>query len=753
MIVLKASGTDDNPTTSASTFASIPQPIGVSDGDLVLVGIALPVGTVTITPPDDSWTKVTQSNIGADLNVSVYWKFALNEPSRWVFTLSASTRSASGVLVYAGVDGYEPVQSSRAFSTPSGTSHAIGPIASADNNQELAIFASTLSPEIVSALSWDFVNMTGGPYSTNQVPVPGLPDWVCGFTGTGTLSTTILGSTDCLDLKVTSGGGSSSEVGLTHGSSIGTFPSTGSLYYAFTGKLVSVANAVNNVGVLYGSLGFHVVGPTYAAFRVTGTGHIFAVNSVLGGETTTDLGAGISPSVAHDFEIESFASGNTEFRIDNVLVATHSTNQPTAGAAVRGSADVFLTGTIGADAHVIASGPTVEFRSTASVTFTFPSPLEKVFTKTAQNYAPTSAISAARTTLQNAGDSPIYSVTTNVTAIGAFAMVVLARSVGALTLDEVQDRIIASLPRDVDKVYDLTPTGDYYKYFRAMAMLLKVYGFDLIDTVRLEIVPYLSRYKLPDWERIFGLATSFVAKRGTIPQRQAQVLGSWRGAAGQGSTFEIVRATLAPLLGYENAADLQVIETSQSLLRTQHSLNGIEVTAPTGGTTSGTILVTNDGGIVSQAGIRLMPDQTVGTYPVTYTLTAPDGVTTKSWTLAERNEYLYGKEFAGADVYGAWTFSVTNNTGGTVIVDGQLFVEGIGVGQETGGAIFHWGIYADPALMGVVTPANLTATRNAISKLTFDHCFSDGSLIQSTAPYPDTDSGAHASIPDECIPT
>lgn len=65
------------------------------------------------------------------------------------------------------------------------------------------------------------------------------------------------------------------------------------------------------------------------AFRISGTGNIFAVTDDAGTETATDTG--ISGNAQHTFRIEVRDTGATvRFYIDNVLVATHTTNIPSA---------------------------------------------------------------------------------------------------------------------------------------------------------------------------------------------------------------------------------------------------------------------------------------------------------------------------------------------------------------------------------------------------------------------------------------
>jgi hypothetical protein len=392
----------------------------------------------------------------------------------------------------------------------------------------------------------------------------------------------------------------------------------------------------------------------------------------------------------------------------------------------------------------------------------------------------TASISFQHKQLQAAGPQTTVSETFSGAGAGAAVIVAIAPSQGTTTYDDAYQRVFEALPPGIDSLLDFTPTGDFYKYFWVFGSVLKL-CFDLLDIARRELVPYLSRYKLPDWERLFGLRGTFVAQAGTIPQRQSQVLGAWRAAGGQGASIPTVQAILGPLLGYFPTTVPQIIEADPTALKLLHSYGFTgDVTIANGATATITILV-SDGGKVGDMGAQLEIAFSVSAFTGTITLTGPDG-TSVSWTgpaagvsgWAQMPMRLYapgrktqqittagGKAaiilvpsgFGGKQIQGGWTLSVTNNSGGSVtLFDGPvLFVEGIARGQDTGGAIFRWGVYADPTHLGENgTPANFAAARAAINVLAFSHTV--GNLIQSLAPYPDVVSGVHAAICDECLP-
>lgn len=444
------------------------------------------------------------------------------------------------------------------------------------------------------------------------------------------------------------------------------------------------------------------------------------------------------------------------------------------GALVYGNADGFQPIEAFAVATSAAAGPfnapnitaaddseelVYFFSATAAGTFT---PLTGFSSVVARS--PSSTFAAHRRGLTSAGLVASAPVTfSNGNKTGAMLAVVLRPSVGTLSFDDARERVVSQLPAGAEDVYDLTVTGDYRKYFQVFGSMLKMFAFDLVDLARRELSPRLARYKLPDWEHLFGLETTRTAKLGTLPQRRQQVVGGWRAAAGLGSTFAAVRATLGTLLGYAPATNLLLMECDRPSLTAEHSyaLNTTvggtgDVAIPGPGVVTLYALVTEDGGVVAKMGAQLtLALANPGSGQYQFTLTAPSGQS-KSWLLnvGDVPLVLYAPELAGARVDGLWKLQIANGTfvANTLYSDSTLFVEGIQQGQQTAGAIFEWGVYADPAHLGENgTPADLVAARDAIDRLAFSH--TRGSLLQSLEPYPDTDAGVNSAVPDECVPT
>ena len=93
----------------------------------------------------------------------------------------------------------------------------------------------------------------------------------------------------------------------------------------------------------------------------------------------------------------------------------------------------------------------------------------------------TVTFAAHRKPKPTAGAVAASTITFSTPANGENMLLAIRPGVGQFTLDDIRQRIIEALPEGVDDVLDFTPSGDYYKYFGAIAALLKVYGYDLVD--------------------------------------------------------------------------------------------------------------------------------------------------------------------------------------------------------------------------------------------------------------------------------
>jgi hypothetical protein len=531
MISRVAAAADSNPA-GASAFVAISQPVGIQNGDVVVVAIALPVTGVTVTPPSTDWVQIAATDPSQALSLVAFWTTALNLPSNLVFALSASCQAVGTLVAYRSTDPFAPVEAFAATLTASSSTHSVPAITASQAGEEALLFMA---------------GATSGTYT----PLSGF-----------------------------------------------------------------------------------------------------------------------------------------------VLAARKQQANATIEAQARG--------------------------------------------------------------LQNAGTLAATNETFSATAIGASMFIVLAPSASTTSYDDAYQRLLDTLPKGIDNVLDFTPgAGDFYWYFWVIGSILKTYGHDLVDLVRQEILAHTSRYKLPDWQALFGIKNTNTALLGTLPQQQAQVLGSWRSAAGQGSSIPAVQAVLGPLLGYNSTTPVEVIECDRSMLTLRHSYGqAVDVTLPASTTTNVEIRVI-DGGRVGKMGAHLTMHFALGDLSqYTFALTAPDGTSqtfNTGWTNVPLK--LYFTQLAGALCNGTWKLAITNGSGSqNTLYSGQwLFVEGIGPKLDTGGAAAHWGGYADLAHVAESgTPADYAAAQLAIQKMTFSHCV--GGLIISKHPRPGVNSGINCAIPGRCIP-
>ncbi len=323
-----------------------------------------------------------------------------------------------------------------------------------------------------------------------------------------------------------------------------------------------------------------------------------------------------------------------------------------------------------------------------------------------------------------------------------------------MTQDEARDFLISLLPPGSENLYDLEPGSDLWLVMDGLAQFFVAYAFNLLDKLGVERFPSTNIDKLPDWEGFLGLAKFAVARFGTIAQRQTGVVARIR----ERGPFDdsTVAAIVGALLGYAPTTPVEIIKCARDPLTGLHTYGSTAWVLAAGATAKQWIYV-NDGGKVSRAGVRILINNTVGTStgPVTFTLVGPDG-TTKTWTTAIGSpavQGLFGVEFAGKAITGAWVLTMTVDAGasGPAKFIPQIFVEGIGPGQATGGAIWYWGVYADPAHVGEQGFSDYAAALAAIERIKHSH--GHGALILSLTPRPGVSSGVHAAIPGMCIPT
>jgi len=328
----------------------------------------------------------------------------------------------------------------------------------------------------------------------------------------------------------------------------------------------------------------------------------------------------------------------------------------------------------------------------------------------------------------------------------------------SLALEEVRGLLVSLLPPGASDFYDIeNADASIYKFFAGLADSFKLYGFDVIDLIRTEFMPSTCVQKLPDWEAALGLAGSLTAATGSNSARQAAIMAKLRESGA--STLDNVRATIAPLLGYADPADLVIYEPSRAAQKAAHSYgeSGMSVSF----TTSAAVrsLGLHDGGWLSAASVQLSLTLTHSDMSlVTVVLTAPSGATI-TWTSfatgsASSTTYvLYGlgssavstttDGLVGESMPGDWSVSVSASSGTGTLIAWSLFAEGIGGKRGLGESMFEWAVYADPLL---VNSPDYVAVRAALQRIKPAQTLAD--LLLSIDPIPDN----NTTIPDGFIP-
>lgn len=309
--------------------------------------------------------------------------------------------------------------------------------------------------------------------------------------------------------------------------------------------------------------------------------------------------------------------------------------------------------------------------------------------------------------------------------------------------------------------------------------LFKRFGFDFIDVWTREMDPAQAYLKLDDWRDLYQIISN-PQKRGDLA---ALVIARLR-ELGQASTLYGIAASVGTILGYVTPPQLELLEYDATTAR-----NALQYVAPIGAplaipvaaSFAGALRIETpylyDGGHVWASGARLQVTLSIPAGKALFVrLTAPDGYQ-KTWSpvtaLHEVDAHvLFAVEMSGHPVHGIWSIEVYRSGGAAVSLVGlSLYVPGAPRTEALGipappmlgppwplivpnasircGLGRHrqwWGAYADPALIGVRSAADLREARSAISRLR--HGYQRGDLILTKQPIP----GTAKAIPGSMIP-
>lgn len=360
--------------------------------------------------------------------------------------------------------------------------------------------------------------------------------------------------------------------------------------------------------------------------------------------------------------------------------------------------------------------------------------------------------------------------------VGTSCAIALRSAIGQTSVEQARSALKAHFPPGANDWYDWdnsTDPSELWKLTQAIASFLKYWGYDYADLIKQEVNPLTVVAKLAEWEGALGITQSSAsAVNKWIATRQTAILSKLRESGA--STLAYIRGVLEPLLGYTgaNIGTLQIIETNRASLTTAHTYsNATGASIGANSNVSQTVYVSDDGG-VSAAGVQVTVTIT-STNPeqLSFTLTGPvvngqpsvgSGQASITWAAAALpkgsvtstafNLYEHATS-AGKYITGNWTLQINTGAATCTLVSWSLFTEGGGLrdangGSGLGGAMFEWGVFADPAKTNA---PDLVGVLNAIRRI--QPGYSKGYLLLSIAgAYPDTTSGVNASIPDEFLP-
>lgn len=322
-----------------------------------------------------------------------------------------------------------------------------------------------------------------------------------------------------------------------------------------------------------------------------------------------------------------------------------------------------------------------------------------------------------------------------------------------LSREEAYRFLLACLPPGSEWHYDLE--DDPGAYFYAIAQVVKDYGLDAVENLRLELNPATATEKIPDWEEFLGLSYSRTALYGTLRQRRNQVVGNLR-AIGEGFSLPGLRSIAQMFVDYADPTQIRIIETDRAALKVLHTLQ--ENPALVLGANSSTTRTfnKNDTARVSPAGAQLELAFAGGNPldEISVTLTGPDGFS-KVWSagcfqgaVADLSSlHLYAPEFYGHAIRGTWTMKIKTGSFGVQYQEALFFVEGLGRDQlgndGLGSAMFVWAFGIDPLLLG--GDAELEGLRLIIPRIKPAHTI--GQIVRKN----EVMGGAWLAIPDDML--
>lgn len=264
---------------------------------------------------------------------------------------------------------------------------------------------------------------------------------------------------------------------------------------------------------------------------------------------------------------------------------------------------------------------------------------------------------------------------------------------------ELKNTLLSSLPPGVSE--QLAP--DVVEHFGAVAATMQ-HGLDAVDLLAVNASPLTSgSERLRDWERYLGIADTRTALWGTLDARRAAVISRLREYGTP--TSAMIRAVLAPLLGYADSSTLTLLEPSRTSIRTSNEYLGTVGNATMNMVSPGIwIFWVADGGRC--AGVPVLDVTVTTTADNTDTaigLQAPSGqlyvVYSKiRGTATSQTFRVYFPEAAAeSSVMGRWRAFVYLSGVNTGTFDAaRLFVEGVARDGGKAGGVYEWAAVFEP---------------------------------------------------------
>lgn len=264
---------------------------------------------------------------------------------------------------------------------------------------------------------------------------------------------------------------------------------------------------------------------------------------------------------------------------------------------------------------------------------------------------------------------------------------------------ETRESLLASLPPGVRD----TLADDVVQLFDATASTIDISALAAVDTLDADTTPLTcGSDRLRRWEKDLGISDTRTALWGTLDARRAAVISRLREYGTP--TAEMIRAVMAPLLGYSDSSTMTLLEPSRTSIRNTNEYLGTVGNATMSMVSPGIwIFWVSDGGRCAGAPVLDVTITTSGDNDDTAIgLQAPSGqlyvVYGKLRGTATSQTYrVYFPEAAAESVMGRWRAFVYLSGANTGTVDAaRLFVEGVDRSGGKASGLYEWAAVYEP---------------------------------------------------------